>query len=929
MAYVSRWDSVSRTGWSFAFDERNIDCFVFELTRVPDFSEPRFSYLAEEKDARATKVAQRQLQMLRQLHSLGHDWGLSLRIVKDSALTLYLVVRGPSVMPDGISRDDMSNYLKMSLMRDEYTFSPVDSDVAFDLTWANEGVEIMKQEEALRGAAYPAQLGMESQQYYVPFAWVAADNNMQHICDALMHHAGKACVEVTLVPTAYLDDERDWMSTNILRLKESMNGETLRDRNGRVLWRGEKIPGLKPSVDNCEKINKQYATSAVFLSSVHVFASSNASALADALLANSVRNMGKTVTVTKGSNAYACLARAYRFVDVTVEVPSLYWSKRWREQNAPFRAQRLPRLVSVEEASNFFRIPIPVQAGFPGFGLDTGLGDSPARKAVASPLSVGTYLDVAGGADTASFDVQQFAKHGLIVGVPGSGKTTAMFSILHQLWDRPAEERVPFIVLEPAKTEYRSLKRLPAFSKDMLVFTLGDEDTSPFRFNPLEVLPGIRLENHISRLQACFVGAFDLFDPLPIFLEQAIRRTYLEQGWYDDSRGGEPGLITPTMADLCRNAEFIVEHSGFDPKMKSDFKASLLERLNSLRRGSKGRMLDCQTSVSMDDLMGKPVILELDSLNGDEKSLLMMFLLSYVFEYCKARRRSGSPLRHLLVVEEAHNLISAQGNGGSDNRANPKAQTIELFVNMLAEMRALGQGILIADQLPTAIAPQAVKQTNVKLLMRVTARDDREEIGNTMDLNEDQMHQVVNFKTGHAYLYHEGEDRVRMIRMPNFKGEHNVEEPPTDDELKTIMADYELGHRDLYLPFAECERCCERCNRRTRNQAEAFVHQVFSSHGADAYQRVFSERDGSQLEKLRNATSLCGVMQLATSKEAARIAGRYGEVGEQFGLCVYIHMLHAAQAQMLVCKKGPGKKCGCGQRSRDDYLERFKNVGGR
>ena len=316
----------------------------------------------------------------------------------------------------------------------------------------------------------------------------------------------------------------------------------------------------------------------------------------------------------------------------------------------------------------------------------------------------------------------------------------------------------------------------------------------------MEVLPGIKLESHMSRLQACFIGAFDLFDPLPIFLEQAIRRTYKEKGWYEDSIGGEPGVETPTLSDLCRNAEYIVENSGFDSKMRADFKASLLERLNSLRRGSKGRMLDTPSTIPMKELMEKPVIMELDSLNGDEKSLMMMFLLTYVFEYCKIKRQSGSPLKHMLLVEEAHNLIPATG-GGNGNRADPKMHTIELFVNMLAEMRALGQGILIADQLPTAIAPQAVKQTNVKILMRVTARDDREEIGNTMDLNDEQMHQVVNFKTGHAYVYHEGEDRVRMVRMVNFKDDHNVEYPPGDEELHRLMSVYEQEHAELFKPF--------------------------------------------------------------------------------------------------------------------------------
>lgn len=931
MASLVRWESVSRDRWSFAFDDRGLELKVFALTHLPDFSEPRFSYLAEDKDARPAKIAQRQLQMLRQLHGLGSDWCMSLRLVKDETITLYLVFRRALTSGDkgkGLSDE----YIQSALMGQEYSFVPVDDiGPAFDISWANEAVEIAKQEEVLHGSEYPSQLMMEPQQFYVPFAWVAADNSMQHICDTLMRHAGKACVEVTLLPARYLEDERDWMSTNIQRLKESMNGEVIHDSNtGRVLWRGEKLPGLKPAVDNCEKINKQFATSPVFLSSVHVYADAHATMLADALLANSVRNMGRSIPITRAHRVFACLDRAYKHVDVTAEVPSPYWSRHMRDPEAPFRAQRLQRLVSVEEASNFFRLPIPIQPGFPGFAHDTGLGALSARREVKTLMKVGRYLDSVGTSDEAVFDVQQFAKHGLIVGVPGSGKTTAMFSILHQLWNKPQAQRVPFIALEPAKTEYRALKLLPELKEDMLVFSLGDEDTSPFRFNPLEVLSGIRLESHISRLQACFVGAFDLFDPLPIFLEQAIRRTYVEQGWYDDSRGGEPGLVTPTLADLCRNAEYIVENSGFDTKMKSDFKASLLERLNSLRRGSKGRMLDCRRSIPMDDLMGRPVVLELDSLNGDEKSLMMMFLLSYVFEYCKARRNSGSPLKHLLVVEEAHNLISAQGNNGGDNRANPKAQTIELFVNMLAEMRALGQGILIADQLPTAIAAQAVKQTNVKILMRVTAKDDREEIGNTMDLNEDQMHQVVNFKTGHAYLYHEGEDRVRMIRMPNFKGEHNVEEPPSDAELKQIMSGYELEHRDLYLPYSWCTECCETCNRRTRNQAETFVQHSIAGPHSDVYKMLFPTSEQTQLEKLRGSTTFCGVCMLSAKKEAARIARRYGEVGNTFGACVYVHILALAQSNMRVCKNGAGKKCGCTSRQHEDYLRKYRalEVGG-
>lgn len=920
MAGITVWNSVSSSEWTCGSRDMECSLVVYRLSSLPNFSHQRFSYLCEDTDQRSTEVGKRQLLMLRQVHDLGQAWSCSLRLLKTDHLELYLVFRHAGerqLTAEDLDRADA--HIRNALPQSEYSFKRVAPEECpaplLSAGWAHQVTEIDRREALYHGAAYPDALGMPPQEFYVPYAWTAVENTMEQICSALMQHAGTAVLEVTLCPADYLGYERDWMDTNIGLLRESMNGETLRSpTTGKVLWKGEKIPTLKTPVENCEKMNKQFETSRVFLASMRVLAETDSVSLANAFVANSARNTGTLRTSQQGDARFAAVASRYQAVDVMPGPVSSFWD---RDPAAlPMRAQRLSHLVSVEEIATFFRIPIPVTSNFPGFSLDTGLGERAARKPPRSVIQLGTYLDVQSVDPVAAeFDSQQLAKHGLIVGVPGSGKTTAMFNILHQLWDVPEEQRIPFIVLEPAKTEYRALKGLDAFKDDLLVFTLGDESVSPFRFNPLEVLPGIKIESHISRLQACFVGAFNLFDPLPIFLEQAIRQTYREKGWYDDSCGGDPGLETPTLSDLCRHAEDIVEHSGFDAKMKSDFKASLLERLNSLRRGSKGRMLDTKHTIPMDELMGRPVILELDSLNGDEKSLLMMFLLSYVYEYCKVRRKSGSPLRHMLLVEEAHNLIAAN-HGGSDSRANPGEKTIELFVNMLAEMRALGQGILIADQLPTAIAPQAVKQTNVKVLMRVTAKDDREEIGNTMDLDEEQMHQVVNFKTGHAYLYHEGEDHVRMIRMRNFKDEFDVEEPPDDQELHRMMRGYELSHPELYHPFAECLGRCEVCDRRTRNQAESYVREVLTNPAARPLQ------DPALAERV----SFCGLYLLGTAREAERIRARYGTVDERFGYCVYVHLMHLAGREMAACAKRGGT-CACTPEDRERYLRSYDEKG--
>ena len=917
---ITSWNSVNSESWTCASEEKQCSFLVYRLTSLPNFTHQRFSYLCEEVDQRVSMVSNRQLLMLRQLHALGKGWSCSLRLLKLERLELYLVFRyaGESKLTSE-ERAQADAKIQNALPGNEYSFSRVEPEQCprqlFSAEWASQITEIFKKEEIYHGAAYPDNLKMAPQEFYVPYAWTATENTMEQICSALMQHQGKAVLDVTLIPTEYLNAEKDWMNVNISRLRESMNGETLRSPStNKLLWQGEKLPILKTPVENCEKMNKQFETSRVFLSSIRVLSMGDSTALANAFLANSVRNEGALKTSEQGQIFFTKESACYSNVDISSGICTPFWNK--RPSDLPMRAQRLVHLASVEEISTFFRLPIPVKDNFPGFYLDTGLGEKVEKRSSRSVIQLGNYLDEQSPKPTpAVFDSQQLAKHGLIVGVPGSGKTTAMFNILYQLWNVPTEQKIPFIVLEPAKTEYRALKLLPALKDDLLVFTLGDESVSPFRFNPMEVLPGIKIENHISRLQACFVGAFNLFDPLPIFLEQAIRRTYLEKGWYDDSCGGEEGLETPTLTDLCRNAEYIVEHSGFDVKMKSDFKASLLERLNSLRRGSKGRMLDTPHTIPMDELMGRPVILELDSLNGDEKSLLMMFLLSYVYEYCKVARKSGSSLKHMLLVEEAHNLIPAN-KGSSDSRADPSEKTIELFVNMLAEMRALGQGILIADQLPTAIAPQAVKQTNVKILMRVTAKDDREEIGNTMDLNEEQMHQVVNFKTGHAYLYHEGEDHVRMLRMRNFKDEFHVEEPPDDKELYSLMHTYELSHPMLYHPYAECLGCCQTCDRRVRNQAESYV------------QRIVSDPTALPLVDpvIRKTVSFCGLALMGTVEEAKRLHERYKTVSDVFGRCVYVHLLHLANHQMKECKKH-NKTCHCSDGDIDRYMKQFHEKG--
>lgn len=922
MPTIHSWNTVDKDGWLYQNSQRNFALLVFALDKLPDFSEPRFAYLSEKVDGRPANIIHKQVQTLRQLHSFGEMHAFSLRIKKTGHhLTLYIICR---ISKNGeITKEEQINCADriIAALPHEYTFRQISQNTedwksALDPSWIQQGVEIFKPEEKFAANTLPYF-------YSVPL-WAAENNDMSLVCRTMLKSKINTVIEITLFPTNFIAKERSWVDTALTQLKNAQVGERVYSGStNKLLKQFDPMPGLKAPVENYENLIKRYDNSRLFLSSIRVFGAGDPTDVVEALISGATKTKPQIMRFLPGSDEISSQKIGYANIDYLPEIHTSFW-----DQNAerPFRAQRIHRLVDLEESSNFWRIPIPVSSGFPGFELDTGLGADLQGVTSSASITLGTYIDDPAKANsTAGFSKHQLTKHGLIVGVPGSGKTTALFNILHQLWY--GDDLTPFMVLEPAKTEFRALKNIERFKENMLVFTLGDERLSPFRFNPFEVLPGIPLESHISRLNACFIGAFDLFDPLPLLLDKAIRQTYASKGWYDESIGGEYGVETPTLSDLCRTAEQVISSSGYSDKLRDDFRASLLQRLNSLRRGSKGRMLDTKQSIPFETLMSRPTILELDALNEDEKALLMMFLLSSVYEYCKIKRKSGSPLKHVLVVEEAHNLIGATYTS-SEHRANPKEQTINLFIKMLAEMRALGEGILIADQLPTAIAPQAVKQTNIKILMRLTAKDDREEIGNTMDLSESEMKNVVHFKTGYAYIYHEGLDRIRMVEMLNYKKENNIEEPPSDEELADYMQFYELENPHLFRPFAECLHVCDKCNRRVRSQAETFVDYYLNGTGENSLNtRISVDKQNAPCahELITDSLNSCQLFYSATKKECGRLLSKYGIVNREFPICAYLHMLHSDTHLIMGCKQSK-KTCRCKLNGHEHYISHFKNM---
>ncbi len=327
MPGILDWRQVERSEKSYQFQDKVCNYLVYRIDKLPDFTAPRFSYLASEVDNRPAEVVKKQMNMIREFHTLGSDWAISFRLVKEeNDLSIYLVFRHAGTQV--FSQDEMErarNRIQNALMRNEYTFMQEDNlSACLEMPWANEAVVLQKEWKEYQGDRYPTG---DCQQFFIPFIWTAADNSMERICNALINHSGHAVAEATLVPTQYLQAEQQWADGNIRNLKDCMNGESIRDASGRELWKGEKLPALKLPLDNLEKMNKQYDGFQLFLSSVRVYSDYGADELAYALMANSVKNEGVIRLFSKSSNPriFDYLVERYTTVDISAQLPVRDW----------------------------------------------------------------------------------------------------------------------------------------------------------------------------------------------------------------------------------------------------------------------------------------------------------------------------------------------------------------------------------------------------------------------------------------------------------------------------------------------------------------------------------------------------------------------------------------------------------------------------
>ncbi|MEY8574743.1 DUF87 domain-containing protein [Oscillospiraceae bacterium 21-37] len=479
---------------------------------------------------------------------------------------------------------------------------------------------------------------------------------------------------------------------------------------------------------------------------------------------------------------------------------------------------RLPYIITSEEASEFFRLPIGSDRVSAGLSINES-GKSSRTYATniinAGDITVGKLRSSSKG-DTIGFSLKDLAKHMLIVGTPGSGKTTFSVSLLDRLWK---EHHMPFLVIEPAKNEYRALvQSIP----ELQVFTPGKNFISPFVFNPFVPPKNVKLETYKSTLKTAFAAAVSMSTPLDKIFEESINNCYSDFRWLDTYTVDDKGRIF-NISDFVKCFQETFEEIGYTGDARNIGRAGVV-RLNSLVN-----LFDNYFSIPIEDILQKPTIIELAAIeNSDQKALIISLLLLSILAYVNSNYIGEGGLKNVILLEEAHVLLDADTNAGQGD-ANPSAIAQGLVKRMLAEIRSYGVGIVIADQSPRKVGTDVVALTDMKMVFRLVESEDKQIIGDSTNMSDTQIQRMSKLKPGEAFLFFNKLDEPEEVITPDYRLENNISITLSDDGIRSLST-YWNDKADMLRPYPQCQfvsHCAHTCDYSRRILAREVARRIF------------------------------------------------------------------------------------------------------
>ena len=438
------------------------------------------------------------------------------------------------------------------------------------------------------------------------------------------------------------------------------------------------------------------------------------------------------------------------------------------------------------------------------------------RRSERESVRIGNLADGKRTLENMPFSLSEsdLNKHTFVCGITGSGKTTTVKKIL-------TEAKKPFLVIESAKKEYRNL------AEEIDVYTLGKPEINAPKINPFYIMPGISPQIHIDYLKDLFNASFSFYGPMPYILEKCLHSVYRNKGW-DLTLGYHPLLVNiansadffniqyvskqykkishkylfPTMQELKDEINrYIDTELKYDGEVAGNIKTAMKIRLENMCIGAKGYTFNTSDYIDFDELLRKNVVFELEGLADDsDKAFSVGLLVIFINEFRQVQKeKSGNTpleLQHLLVIEEAHRLLkNVDTEKSTETIGNPKGKAVEHFTNMIAEMRSYGQGVIVAEQIPTKLAPDVIKNSSTKIVQRIVSADDQQMIANTIGMRNEDAIQLGYLESGYAYCHKEGMAVPAPVKILNYY----VDSEGVEKGLDVFVSDEQLYNNNSNL----------------------------------------------------------------------------------------------------------------------------------
>ncbi len=760
----------------------------YELTKAPDFTLNKYASLSE---TGPSGVLVQHQAFWRQINQWGKLFGGSIHFIYEYDLhqiegqRLKLVLRFDA--PHAQAKESIIQIMQATVLAPYYEdLRLVGEDCLSDRQYLYQ-INLLKQERFI-SSSYN-----EQEQFYTASEWTMNPDARLYSLLKMQEVLKAGCAYcVNIYPVDYCDRLEAGLTYILPHLRE-LNSFKVKTRPDAVSS-GGRDENAKRALDYYEDLMENISESPHFLVNIQAYGPSEIEAkqLLDAAGSEAIKT-GNHILFGEEFGKSLIDGMNQGFVS---------WGDPAAAENLIF----LPHLLTLEELVPFTTFPVL----FPGENIEM-------PKETVPPPQKGLLL----GKDTLNHQIffpwKYLSKHAFLAGMPGSGKTNSMMYLVSEIH----KERIPVLVLEPAKKEYRILTTKKGM-QDISLFSPCANSMFPLHINPFEFPKGMKLADHINRLLDVFNGTFQLDPPMPMLLTEGIQDCYEELLWL-------PGMINtgdleyPTMHMLYEKIEKLLDKYEYAPEVKSNLQSILQVRIGSLLAREMGDIFDvARSTYCPEDWLNNSAVIELAALGTGPSNFLILMLMTLIRESLDIQtyqpEKRGYRPRHVIFLEEAHNLIansSTQIPGGLD----PKVSATAFITKMLAEVRALGEGIVIADQLPTAMAPEVVKNTSLKIGLRLTSQDERELIGSTMSADPVQLEKMGVFLPGTCLVSYEDLQKPFEMRIPEYKGDGSIEDAALIEASITNLTYHDNMYRSAMIMH---EKYNERLNILSHHSNQLF-----------------------------------------------------------------------------------------------------------